>query len=208
VNELRGTSYYITLMHAMKRYSAEQSLFPLEVALDLDYWRKLWDGVNSLPQRDHDNAMQIVGLLVDMNNFMWAIRYREHHHLTEEEIINYTLPFGRVVKDNDIRAIAAGANIAQVVMECFPELGQIDSALQQPNGALSKLDIQLQRLVVNQCRAAFIGYPFHIGVPLAYLILNRMEIQDLTVLIEAKSRRMPVERFRPYLVMGYPSEGQ
>ena len=46
VELLADTPYYGILSHAMQRYSNEQSLFPLEVALDLDYWRKLWDYVS------------------------------------------------------------------------------------------------------------------------------------------------------------------
>jgi V/A-type H+-transporting ATPase subunit C len=115
VEMLAGTPYYETLSHAMKRYSAEQSLFPLEVALDLNYWREIWHDVNHLPAEDRKEAMHILGALVDMNNLMWAIRYRVYHNLSEEELINYTLPFGYKVQDEDIRSIAAGADIAQVV---------------------------------------------------------------------------------------------
>ena len=39
----RRTPYYNTLTHALERYRTEQSLFPLEVALDLDYRRRLWE---------------------------------------------------------------------------------------------------------------------------------------------------------------------
>ena len=48
--------------------------------------------------------------------------------------------------------------------------------------------------------AAFIGNPFHIGVPLAFLILSDLEIQDLTILIEAKSSHAPDDEFRPFLL--------
>jgi vacuolar-type H+-ATPase subunit C/Vma6 len=48
--------------------------------------------------------------------------------------------------------------------------------------------------------AAFVGDPFHIGVPLAFLVLSDLEIQDLTVLIEAKSSGMSEEDFQPYLL--------
>ncbi len=39
IEMLRNTPYYETLSYALKRYSAEQNIFPLEVALDLNYWR-------------------------------------------------------------------------------------------------------------------------------------------------------------------------
>jgi V/A-type H+-transporting ATPase subunit C len=202
VELLRDTPYYSTLAHSMERYIAEKSLFPLEVALDLNYWRTLWRNVNQLPNRDRTQARRIVGWLVDMNNLMWAIRYRVYHQLSEEEIINYTLPFGYWVRDENIRSIAAGADIAQVVTSLYPQLTGVDALLQQPQRGLPELELQLQRHIAVQCRAAFTGYPFHVGILLGYLILTEWEIQDLTVLIEAKSAHMPVEQFGSHLLMG------
>ena len=112
IDLLNGTRYEETLSFAMKRYGAEQNLFPLEVALDLAYWRQLWQEAKRLSGVDKDYATRIVGSLLDMNNLMWAIRYRVYHKLSEEELINYTLPFGYHVHDDDIRAIAAGADIS------------------------------------------------------------------------------------------------
>ena len=201
VKLLRGTPYYETLSHAMERYTAEQSLFPLEVALDLSYWRVLWNDIKQLSNQDRVQALKIAGSLVDMNNLMWAIRYREYYHLSEEELINYTLPFGYRVRDKDIRAIAAGADIPQVISRAYPSLSNVDSLFLEPREMLPQLEVQLQRQVMKDCRTAFIGYPFHIGIPLAYLVLKKMEIQDLTVLIEAKSSQVPVEGFRTYLLM-------
>jgi vacuolar-type H+-ATPase subunit C/Vma6 len=70
VELLRETRYYDTLAHAMERYATEQSLFPLEVALDLGYWREVWQDVTGLTGRDREQALRIVGSLVDMNNLM------------------------------------------------------------------------------------------------------------------------------------------
>lgn len=208
VELLRGTPYYGTLAHAMERYTAEQSLFPLEVALDLDYRRELWRDINRLPGCDRDQALRIVGSLIDMDNLMWAIRYRVYHHLSEEEIINYTVPFGYRVRDEDIQAIAAGTDIAQVIARIYPDLPDATPLLREPRSGLPKLEVQLQRRIVDQCRSAFIGYPFHIGIPLAYVLMNELEIQDLTVLIEAKSLQLPTEEFQPYLLMGCLPEEQ
>src|ERR1043165_1161574 len=110
VDLLRGTPYEEALSFAMKRYSSEQNLFPIEIALDLSYWRRLWSEAQRLTGQDRQHGVRIIGSLLDMNNLMWAIRYRVYHKLSEEEIINYTLPFGYRVKDSDIRVIAAGAD--------------------------------------------------------------------------------------------------
>jgi V/A-type H+-transporting ATPase subunit C len=206
VERLRGTPYHGTLAHAMERYTAEGSLFPLEVALDLDYWRELWRDVNELTGRDREQARRLVGSLVDVNNLMWAIRYRVYHHLSEEEIINYTLSFGYRVGDEDVRAIAAGADIAQVVMRVHPDLQDVTRSLEGQGGGLPELEMRLQRHIAALCRASFTGYPFHVGIPLAYVLLNELEVQDLTVLIEAQALQMPAERFRSRLLLGCPAE--
>jgi V/A-type H+-transporting ATPase subunit C len=184
----------------MKRYSAEQNLFPLEVALDLNYWRKLWQDARHLSGQDQKQALRVVGSLIDMNNLMWVIRYRVYHNLSEEELINYTLPFGYHVRDEDIRAIAAGADIASVVQRVYPEIRDLNLLLEEPRSGLPLLEIQLKQHVMNQCMSAFVGDPFHIGVPLAFLVLCQLEIQDLTVLLEAKSSQLPDEKYRPFLL--------
>jgi vacuolar-type H+-ATPase subunit C/Vma6 len=200
VELLRGTPYEETLSFAMKRYSAEQNLFPLEVALDLNYWRLLWREAKRLSGLDRDFALRVVGSLLDMNNLMWAIRYRVYHQLSEEELINYTLPFGYHVHDEDIRAIAAGADISTVVGRIYPTITDVNALLEDPHSGLPLLEARLKRYIVKQCLAAFTGNPFHIGIPLAFLILTNLEIEDLTILIEARSSHLAEDKFRPYLL--------
>lgn len=198
--------YYDTLTHALKRYSDEQSLFPLEVALDLNYWNKLWSGANQLPGEDRAEARRVIGPLVDMTNLLWAIRYRVYYKLSEEEIVNYTLPFGYHVRDEDIRSIAAGGDIVRILERIYPNLIDVEALLEDATSGLPKLELQMQRQIFKQFRSVFTGYPFHIGLALAFPILSELEIQDLTVLIEAKSAKMPAEKFVPYLLMSANSD--
>jgi vacuolar-type H+-ATPase subunit C/Vma6 len=196
------TPYYDTLVHALERYRAEGNLFPLEVALDLEYRRGLWQSINQLTGLDHEQALRTVGTMLDLDNLLWAIRYRVYHHLSEEEIINYTLPLGYQVHDEDIRAIAAGAEIGPVVKRIYPdieELGQLPDMSRFGN--LADLELILHRHTINMCRKVFRGYPFHIGIPTAYLLLNEYEIRDLTVLIEAKASHLPPEAFAQMIVI-------
>lgn len=200
VELLAGTIYYEPLSFAMRRFSSEQNLFTLEVALDLHYWRQLWQEAKKLQGLDRDQALKIVGALMDMNNLTWVIRYRVYHELSEEELINYTLPFGFHVRDEDVRAIAAGSDIASVVESVYPGLADVESLLAEPRRGLPQLEVLLKRRLLEQCMAAFIGNPFHIGVPLAFLILSDLEINDLTVLIEAKASGLAEEAYRPFLL--------
>ena len=200
VDLLRGTPYEETLSFAMKRYSSEQNLFPIEVALDLSFWRRLWSEAQRLTGQDREHSVRIIGSLLDMNNLLWAIRYKVYHKLSEEEIINYTLPFGYRVKDSDIRAIAAGADAASIINRIFPGIPDVSTLLENPQTGLPRLEVLLKQRVMQQCLAAFVGNPFHIGLPLGFLILHDFEVQDLVVLIEAKSSGLPEEEYRPFLL--------
>ena len=200
VDLLNGTPYEDVLSFAMKRYSAEQNLFPIEVALDLAYWRRLWAEAAKLTGQDRQYGVRIIGSLLDMNNLMWAIRYKVYQKLSEEEIINYTLPFGYRVKDSDIRAIAAGGDIASIVSRLYPGIPDVNTLLEEPKTGLPKLEVLFKRELLKQCEAAFVGSPFHIGIPLAFLVKSDLEVQDLIILIEAKSSNLSEEEYRPFLL--------
>jgi len=201
VEMLDGTPYYETLAFAMKRFNVEQNLFPIEVALDLDYWRELWKTVKDLPKNDQQYASRILGPILDMNNLMWAIRYRAYHDLSEEEVINYTLPFGYHVRDEDIRAIAAGADMAPIVKRIYPFLTGVDEMLADLHSGLPKLELLLDKRIADQCNTCFMGNPFQIGIPIGFLQLCDFEIQELVVLFEAKSNNLPVEKYKNYLLI-------
>jgi V/A-type H+-transporting ATPase subunit C len=200
VELLHGTPYEDAMSFAMRRYSSEQNLFPIEVALDLTYWRHLWAEAKKLTGPDREHGVKIVGALLDMNNLMWAIRYKVYYKLSEEEVINYTLPFGYRVQDSDLRAIAAGADIASVVSKIYPSIPDVNELLQEPQTGLPKLEVLLKRELLKQCLAAFVGSPFHIGIPLAFLVMSDLEVQDLIVLTEAKSSNLADEDYRPFLL--------
>ena len=200
VELLNGTPYEEALAFAMKRYTSEQNLFPIEVALDLSYWRRLWAETKKLTGADREHGVKIIGSLLDMNNVMWAVRYKVYHQLSEEEVINYTLPVGYHVQDTDIRAIAAGADIPATISRLYPDIPDVSTLLEDPKTGLPKLEVMLKRALLKKCLAAFVGNPFHIGIPLAFLITSDLEVQDLIVLIEAKSTNLSEDEFRPFLL--------
>lgn len=209
IERTEHTPYYNTLSHAVERYQKEHNLFPLEVALDLDYRRGLWESINRLSGRDYEQALHLVGTVLDVDNLLWAIRYRVYHHLSAQEIINYTLPFGYQVSDADIRAIASGEDIVPVVRNIYPGVQGLSELSEQDDDPaanvrpdemrLGVIERALQHYIVRLCRSVFIGYPFHIGIPLAYLLLLEHEVRDLTTLIEAKASGLPLKRLVPLL---------
>jgi len=202
VDLLSDTIYGPPLASALERYEREGTLFPVEMALDIDYWRRAWEAVEGLRGGDRDWAKRLVGSRLDMVNITWAFRYRVYYHLSEEEIINYTLPYGYRSDDKVLRAIARGASVQEIISmvwgEDVPEFrGFITEGGREP---LQALEVALARLLCRLAREAFIGYPFHLGVLLGYLTLKEWEAHDLMVLAEAKAAGSPPGEIEAYLV--------
>lgn len=202
IDVLKGTPYYGTLSHAITRYEEERSLFPLEVALDLGYRRSLWGEVFALKGPDREKALMTVGMVLDIDNLLWALRFRVYHHLSEVEIVNYTLPMGYELRDADIRLIARGGDSAQAVLRAYPELRETMRGVSFDSGEeLGRLEQALLRILIGRCRRMFTGSPFHIGLLLAHVLLNEYEIRDVTLLVEAKAAGTPFSVFLPMLLM-------
>ncbi len=192
IERLRGLpAYYKPLLAALPRYRAEETVFPLEIALDLEYRRALWQRMAQLPQADREQALPLLGFLLDTDNLLWALRFRLYQRLSEEEIINYTLAEHDQVSPATIRAIAAGADVADVIKRTFSHIPAVQTlkisrqgALLPPGTWLPALEQVLYAQLLARCRQCFVGATFHIGAPLAYVILAEAELRDLTALVE------------------------
>lgn len=198
VARLQGTPYGDAMRHALVRYERERSLFPLEVALDLDYHQRLWRAVQALKGEDRHWADLLIGTLFDIVNIMWALRYRYYYHLSMVEIINYTLPYGRRSSDAIIRAIAEGEDVNATLRRVWGD--DAPTVHQEMKGWLSMLEVDLYRYLSRLARGALVGYPFHLGVILACLLLKRFEVHDLMVLAEAKMASLRRDEYRQYMI--------
>lgn len=200
IEYLHASPYYPAAVLALDRFKEENSLFPLEVALDLDYWRKAWDQVNTLPKNERQNTQKLIGLIVDKNNLTWAARYGIYHHLSESEIINYTLPFGYKIDDEIIRSIATGMQLPELVAKAYPSITPLITSKEGIVQKLPLIEVALTRMFLQTCRSVFAGKAFDLSFILAYLFILEIELQDITLLIEAKALGIPPERYNPYLI--------
>lgn len=189
-----GSHHYgPVLRSALPRYAAEQSLFPVETALDIHYYRRLWAAVRALPDPDRRVAQHMMGTRYDVLNIDWILRYRLVYRLPPEVIFNYTLPYGRRVDDIAIRR-AAPADSVDTIAAALPEpYRSLLSGLANLPDPLDRAELTLQRYLVRTARSALSGYPFQIGVALAFLWLKEAELHDLRAILEAKRYNRPAE---------------
>lgn len=190
---LEGHHYGPVLRAALHRYTAEGTLFPVEIALDLHYYRRLWAAVQALSGRDLQVARRMMGIRFDLLNVDWVIRYRLIYHLSPEEIINYTLPYGYRVDDTIVRRAAMTEGIEAIVAALPDPYRSLLSGLGSARDPAERAELLLQRHLLSAARLALAGYPFQVGVALAFLWLKEAETHDLRVILEGKRYGRPPE---------------
>ena len=203
ITRLEDTHYINPLRNALPAYEREQTLFPLEIALDIRYYRDLAAAILDLNGEDRQDAKRILGIHLDILNILWAYRYRVYHGLSAEEIVNYTL--WRTFRTNAdlIRRIALGAPPADILIEVWgtntfspSDLAALDDTPQM----MPRLELILLRLWRKLAQREMGGYPFRLGTLLGYVILEELEAQDLITLLEGKVMGWSFERIQEYLI--------
>lgn len=188
VARLAGSRYATAANSALHRLPSAGP-FALEVALELDYYERLWHATDALRNSDAARARAILGVLYDILNLGWIARYRDVWQLSPEEILNYTLRQGRWVTLDVRRRLAEDrAGGWQHALARTP-YGALGAAIE--TRGLDAVSPALWRLLAESIQSGLTGYPFHIGVPLGLLVLQEIEIRDLRVLLAAKQLQVP-----------------
>jgi len=202
VERLSSTWYGQALQHALDQYRRQQSVFPLEIALDLGYYSGLLERIEALGGDDRSDAQTFLGAWVDAQNLLWAYRYRLYAGLSPEEILNYTLHRRLRVNADVVRAIALGAPVEDVVQEVWrgrlAGLGTLQG-LSEPE-MLPQLELLIHRHLYDMAERARAAYPLRLASVLSYVFLLDCEARDLVALAEGKSFGWSGAQIRAYLV--------
>ncbi len=182
VQQLASTSYEAPVRTALP-HAAAVGPFALEVALELDYYQRLWAATEPLRAADRVHACRLLGTLVDALNRAWVARYRDAG-LSPEEILNYTLRHGRCLDDPTLRRLAATRSPTSEMAAVPPSQPGTDDGA----GLDATHDPWAQRwqALALEARRSLFGYPFHVGVPLGFLIAQDLEMRDLRIIIAGK----------------------
>ena len=197
IEHLQGTFFQYPLNLAFRRFEEEHEFFPLEMALDLHYYHTLWDSIKKLPEQETGIARRIFGMVIDILNISWIIRFKEQYHFSPEEILNYTIQHGHVLTFRDRQQLSKAENPKEILtyLEGTPYGKTL--AGDEP---LNTLHVVLSRYLVIQLRKFFSGNPFQIGVILGYLLLKEFEISDIITIAEAKKYGFSLEQSQHYVI--------
>jgi V/A-type H+/Na+-transporting ATPase subunit C len=182
IDQIRESPFARPLEHAMERYQQEQRLFYLEIALDLFYFQKMVRLIESQRGKDAADARRFLGRWIEVQNLLWAYRYRIYGRMTPEEIINYTLHRAFAVGLDTVRRVALGSPLAleaeRLGFRISPGLSEVES--------LTEIEVLAERERFRFATAAVRRPLFQLRGALAYLWLLEAQVRDLAVIREGK----------------------
>ncbi len=211
VERMAGTHYINPLRNALHLYQRHGTLFPLEVAMDVRYYRDVPAAIKRLGADERNVATRLLGTQLDILNILWAYRYRVYYQLSAEEIVNFTIWHTVHTDVALIQDIATGAPAVEIIERIWG-LGTVDLS-DVPLAAseadqLPAIELALRRYWHGLARRAMQGYPFGLGYVLGYLILQELEVTDLVTVIEAKSLGWSRERVIRRLIDHRAADGR
>lgn len=183
------------LARGLPRYKREQSLFPLEMSLDLWVFACLRQGLKILSRADRQAAGQLLDTLAEITNITWAGRFRDLYGFSGEEIYQYLIDAGVFKKSRLRRDLAFAQSLADLAARLPHPYG----ALLQGAADDSEVEARLQRHWLAALEKVLRRPPFQMGLPVAYLFMKELELDNLITLITGKLLNLPPERVAPLL---------
>jgi len=200
----QGTPYERIISKYSHVVESEGSLFRMEVAFDHHYYDRLLDAIRRLDRRDREVAMRLVGVEIDLQNIGWIIRLRKFYDLPLEAVLATIVPGGFNLNKATIEELYRAQNVAAVlhgfVEGKYPGL----SALLSAPASDSTSRLMLIRRILDEIRRHEVqrimgGYPFTVGILLAYFLLKADELKKIRMILNAKQVGRSLERIESML---------
>jgi len=203
---LSGTPYAAIARAELPAAQASRSVFSFELALDRRYYDEAFAAAASLGGRDREAAERALGVDVDLQNVSWLIRFKDFYGMGAEDAMSRLIPRGRAIKPAAVAAVwdsergsrGAGGIGLDLLGRSYPGVG----AMMGGGGSAAKLAVleaAIRRVADDEAGKSLCGYPFSIGVVLAYFTKKRAEMRAVMTVLNAKYYALAEERIRSSL---------
>jgi V/A-type H+-transporting ATPase subunit C len=196
VDYLAPTVWGPPLAKGLPRFEREASLFPLEMSLDLSVYASLWQGLEDLSRADRRIARDLLGTLADITNITWTGRFRDLYAFPPEETYQYLLEAGSFVSPAARHDLAFAADTGEMILR-LPRRSYIE--LLQGAGDRAEVETRLRQHWMAVLSKSMALPPFQIGLPITFLFLKELELDNLITLITGMLLELPSERVAPWL---------
>ncbi len=207
VTALAGTPYAAIAGRELPKAVAARSVFEFEMALDHFFYDEVFRAATGLGKSDRQIAERILGVDVDMQNISWLVRFKGHYNMTAEQALSHLIPRGKAINASAVEKAYAGepsgpggggALGMDLLRKSYGSAGVLLSGGDAAS-RLAMMEAALRRISAAEATKSLGGYPFSIGIVLAYFTRSREELRIIMTILNAKNYALPEERIRSFL---------
>lgn len=196
VNSLKGTIYYNSLT-SYKNQKDQEMIFYMEMNLDNLYFNLLYNKSKYLSKKDSELFQTILGTNEDLLNIEWIYRGIKFYNLFPEELINFTLPHGVLLKYNDLKKMAYGTEkelIEKVLSTKYKFLFDSEKEIDL------YMDRRIHRYLYYMFLKSLKSSGLDILLSIAFIHLLEYQAKDIISILEAKRYGLDIEEIKDYMI--------
>jgi vacuolar-type H+-ATPase subunit C/Vma6 len=187
---LRNTPYIEPIVASSAAYKTKGSIFYVELALESDYYARLLGAIAALGGHDRKDGERMIASEIDLLNLAWLARLVQYYEVRDTEVHEFMIPGPSQISHR----LSAPGEAGEALTDISSELLEGRAAAEgRPAFSLERLSM-LERMVgemgVTTARGLLAGYPFRITSTIAYYILSRIELKNLSTVFVGKASGM------------------
>ena len=172
------TPYASVVKSYHKQVTNEQSLFAFEIAFDKLYYTVLFNQMKSLSNLDNKKLRRFFAVEIDLINIINLIRWHRFYAAPIQVIQQSIIPFGQLFPEHIVHAITQKDEIRTLLqkrLKNYPAvlIDPIIDKIVTSETSLELLEQLAENIIFYESRKMLEGYPFTIGIIIAYSILKR-----------------------------------
>ncbi len=176
------------------------NLFDLELAFDRYYFDTAFSAVLKLGKKDRAIAKRALAMDADAQNADRLIRFKTYFAMGAGEALRCLIPYGAAAGTSGLAEAYAQEGTAELTKHALGgALGRIASFLGsggQGKANTGLMEKAFRAMALDEARHLLGGYPFSIGIALAYATLRKDEIRVIMTILNAKYYGLSEERIR------------
>ncbi len=201
IDILSGTPYAQIIKENSDQLELTRTLFSIETALDRYFYKQLNEKSKNLEKPDFEITRRMIGVEIDMENISWLIRFRDFYKMTMDQALKNMIPYGHHLDRKALEDAYATGDSADIIKNLISKkytalssmLGMQSSDNQ---GKLVLVNRLLDQIILYEVKRVKGGYPFNIGIVLAYFVLKKNEIRKVMTILNAKYYNIKQERIK------------
>lgn len=180
---LKGSPYSEAVRKARENYLKLDSLFPVEVSIDTEYFKKLGDSIKKLSVYDRTIAKKIIGAQIDRENLSWLGRIHLYYQGRIPAQIPGFIPGGSYISIEELNQVSG--SLPEAIQRIkIPQVYRELVAFVPHN--LEEMDRLLEGIIMQIIKKVFVEKPFSIGIPVGYVFLKLAETKRIISIITMK----------------------